>query len=584
MLRSLLGALVLTGAILFSPEAEGALPDYSGRYLWSTFIGGNEADSAWDVAQSASGDIYVVGSVGSQAGLSLPAATLRIGPGGQTDVVVLKFSAEGAAEWAVVFGGSGYDRASAVVLGPGGEVFVTGTTDSPDFSMPRPDGSPGTTLIGEQDAFIARVGSRSVVGLDWFVHVGGTRWEEGNDIALEDDVLLIAGNTQSSDMPGGAGAAKGVDGFVTVFDPSPSSFQVLGTQLLSGSESDFAQAIVIRNNWVVVAGSTNSTDLEQRLNTHASPGRGRDAFLAVLTRTPLTLLRTQYVGGEGDDAAQGLDFLGDQPTSDVLLVGSTVSSNFLGMAPQGMDAFVLRYDTASSPEMTRMGGTLLGGSRADQGLSVAWAGASFPSDFYVGGWTMSQDFPLVGALDPVLDFGDQDGFVARFSVSSLTPGVWPSWSTFVGKSGPEAVHAVSFSPQERLVVGGTSSSSELPGGTPGFDPTLSGPGSDMLLASLDLSIGWQPSDGGTQDGGEPWDGGWDGGLPDSGIDIKPGDGGPGPIIKPPDLGLGGGSPLGWSCGCGAFQGPGTLALGALLALGLRASRRRRQGSARSGHS
>ena len=574
MLRSLLGALVMAGAILSSPGAEGASQPAPARYLWSTYLGGNADDAAWDVAHGPGGEVFLVGSVGSQTGLSLPANTIRVGAGGGRDVVVARFSAEGVAEWAVVFGGKGEDSGRAVVLGPQGELFVAGTTDSADFFVIPTDGRPGTFLNAMRDAFITRVNPDGS-GLSWFAHLGGSLDEEAHDLALGSSSLLIAGETTSPDMPGGGGAAKGTDGFVTAFEPT--SRDVVATELLTGSGGDVARALIVREGAVVVAGTTTSSDLEQRVNAHAGPVNGSDAFLAVLDDSPLQLLKTQYVGGQGEDVASGLDFFGEWSPPDVLLVGNTYSSNFLGLgAPKGSsDVFVARYSTGPGLEMTLMGATLLGGSQEDQGVSVAWAGASFHEDFFVGGWTASTDFPLVSALDSVLEPAGRDGFVAKLTAASLSPEARPVWSTLVGGEGSDAILAMSFSSQERLFLGGLTFSSELPGGTPGFDPTLN-PRGDMLLASMDLGRGWQPSDGGTQDGGMPWDGGWDGGLPDgSWPEPKPGDGGTGPDIKDPDLGLDGGSPLGWSCGCTSFQGPGGLALGALLALGRLASRRRR---------
>jgi len=581
VLRSLLGALVLAGAILFSPEAEGALPpDYSGRFLWSTFIGGDAEDSAADVAQSASGDIFVVGSVDSPSGLSLPANTVRVGPRGMRDVVVLKFSAEGVAQWAVVFGGSKHDKGASLVLGPAGEVFVAGYTESTDFTVPRPDGSPGTRGYGSLDAFVARVNPEGR-GLDWFVHVGGSDLDTAQDMTLAEGALFIAGFTYSSNMVGGGGPASGTDGFVTRFDPS--TLQVQWTELISGGGQDVVLAVAAQAGRIVVAGHTDSWLLEGYVNNYR--GGDSDGFLSVLDPTTHQVLKTLYVGGDRGDGVSALTAFEQQGEPYVAVVGNSWSYDFLGTSRGLSDAFVALYDVRpeSSTELPLRGGMRLGGAGEEFGYDVTWGGPSFPDDLYVAGMTSSSDFPLVGALDWQLE-GSHEGFVAKLSLGSIQPGAWPSWSTFVGQEGLDGINALSFSAQERLVVAGLTRSSQLPGGLPGFDSTPSSQG-DMLLASMDLSIGWQPSDGGTQDGGEPWDGGWDGGLPDaSWPEPKPGDGGTGPIIKPPDLGLGGGSPLGWSCGCTSFQGPGTLALGALLALGLRASRRRRQGSARPARS
>jgi len=161
------------------------------------------------------------------------------------------------------------------------------------------------------------------------------------------------------------------------------------------------------------------------------------------------LTYSSYIGGSGDDRAHAVavdDF------GNAYVAGQTASANFPTQGPYqgdqgGIDAFVLKL---SADGQTLVYGTYLGGSGPDwaSGLAVDDKG-----DAYVVGTTESTDFPRVNSFQ-----GDQtfpDGFVAKLN------GLGDSliYSTYLGGSSFDEIHAVAVDGNGfAFVTGGTSSS------------------------------------------------------------------------------------------------------------------------------
>jgi hypothetical protein len=114
------GALASNGgwdlfAACFSP---------AGSPLWSKGFGGGDSDMGRAVALDATGNVYLGGSVAGPVDLG---GGLLSGLGGTADAFVACYGPNGAHVWSKIIGGSGYDHATAMALGPAGEVYVTGS-------------------------------------------------------------------------------------------------------------------------------------------------------------------------------------------------------------------------------------------------------------------------------------------------------------------------------------------------------------------------------------------------------------------------------------------------------------------------
>jgi subtilisin family serine protease len=103
-----------------------------GSAMWTTYLGGATGRSeSRAVAVDDRDNVFAAGFIlGSR---DYRAATNR--PPGSDSASLVKLDAEtGEATWMLYLGGSGWDEASAVAIGPEGQVYVSGYTASPDFT------------------------------------------------------------------------------------------------------------------------------------------------------------------------------------------------------------------------------------------------------------------------------------------------------------------------------------------------------------------------------------------------------------------------------------------------------------------
>ncbi len=88
----------------------------AGVLEWNVTWGGNGTDKAYDVAVDNNGNVFVSGSTDSWTGVN------------GTQVWVAKFSTAGVLQWNVTWGGIGGDRANCIAVDNNGNVFVAGSS------------------------------------------------------------------------------------------------------------------------------------------------------------------------------------------------------------------------------------------------------------------------------------------------------------------------------------------------------------------------------------------------------------------------------------------------------------------------
>ncbi len=124
--------------------------------VYSTLLGGAGDDIAHGVAVDSAGNAYVSGFTGS-TNFPLTPGALQSNLLGSEDAFVAKINPQGTAlVFSTLLGGTRSERAPAIAVDPGGNVYVVGATVSRDFPVsataatPRFAGGPG-------DAFIAKL-------------------------------------------------------------------------------------------------------------------------------------------------------------------------------------------------------------------------------------------------------------------------------------------------------------------------------------------------------------------------------------------------------------------------------------------
>ena len=150
--------------LMFSSLCSNA-ETWSKAHTW----GGPATDQGVAVTIDSSGAIYAVGSTSS------------FGGGGQ-DVLIVKYSSAGTVDFAKTWGGGGNEYATAIAVGPDGNIFVSGATNG--FGS------------GWYDAFLLKLNKNGA--LIWGTTWGGGSYETGEGIAFDSGGnIYLVGQTYS---------------------------------------------------------------------------------------------------------------------------------------------------------------------------------------------------------------------------------------------------------------------------------------------------------------------------------------------------------------------------------------------------
>jgi hypothetical protein len=300
--------------------------------------------------------------------------------------------------------------------------------------------------------------------------------------------VVTAGWTSSNNLPVSLGAQTryggGVDAFVASFLPNGGGLNYC--TYLGGSGDDRAFGLVIdsaRNVYITGWTSSANFPLVGALQTHL--GGTRDAFVTKLSAAGNALVYSTYLGGSGVDVGYAIALAG----ASAVVAGDTTSTNlpaganvFQPKLSGSQDAFVAMLSPSGST-LTFL--TYLGGSAVDHASSI---NVGPQGGIIVGGYTWSNNFPVVNAYQPVSG-GGQDGFVAKFHAN----GVLAVFSTYLGGSGgsvgaPEEVTGVDVDALYNVVVAGTTSSSNFPVTAGSFQSALGGQTDGFVTRFTDLGV------------------------------------------------------------------------------------------------
>ncbi|HTO11676.1 MAG TPA: Calx-beta domain-containing protein, partial [Candidatus Binatia bacterium] len=395
------------------------------QIVYSTYLGGSGDDAGNAIAVDLNGNAFVAGTTNStNFPLQFPfQTTLR----GLNDAFVAKLDPTGTTLlYSTYIGSNTEDVANGIAIDALGNAYITGSTASPNFPNNNAVICLGTKSTGA-DAYVVRL---SVAGdvIDYCRFIGGTGTDVGQGIAADaaGDVWVV-GST-SAGLLGTVNPlrpyAGGLDAFVGKLDPLGN---IVYLTHLGGTADDeaFAVAVDISGN-AYVAGSTTSFNFPVASPFQAVRGGiqvgQHDAFVTKLSPTGSTLVFSTYLGGTGDDIANGIAV--NVADSTVYVVGSTQSVDFpqvQALQPFGgrTDAFItkLAASGASLVYSTFLGGT---GDDVAQAVAVDLDGVA-----YLTGATNSLTFPTqdpIRTAAGVLDaFVTQiaDGGIIQFTAASF---------------------------------------------------------------------------------------------------------------------------------------------------------------------
>ncbi|WP_309495861.1 SBBP repeat-containing protein [Mechercharimyces sp. CAU 1602] len=286
--------------------------------VYSTFLGGNGADTGLGIALDSSENAYVTGSTSST---NFPVSTNAFQTvllGLSTSAFISKLSASGSTlTYSTLLGGSGIDSGSEVMVDSFGLAYVTGDTNSTNFPV-TPTAFQTVFGAGLRDAFVTKLNATGS-NLLFSTYLGGSGNDFGIGLSLDSFFnAWVTGRTSSTDFPLTSDAYQvnlGGSQDVFVTQVSSSGRGIMYSTYLGGVELDIGNGIVVdRNNQddVYVAGPAGTgfptlPGAFQTLNPSTAPG---NPSVFVTKFSQLTAVGatgpTGPTGATGSTGAQGI--------------------------------------------------------------------------------------------------------------------------------------------------------------------------------------------------------------------------------------------------------------------------------------
>ncbi|MEA3214838.1 MAG: hypothetical protein QOJ19_994 [Acidimicrobiia bacterium] len=458
---------------------------------YTTFLGGNAADTGEGIAVNSAGNAFVTGTTQSPD-YPTTAGTFRRTGAAQNfaDVFVTKLNPAGSAlVYSTFVGGSDMEFGHGLAIDSAGNAYVTGTTKSSNF--PTTAGAFDRTLnippncprcaTDNTDGFVFKLNAAGS-GLTYSTYLGGTDIDSPRGIAVDGSgSAFVTGETLSGDLPTTAGAFRRTlsgeyDMFVTKLNPAGSALTY--STFLGGTLSDDGQRISVDSGGNAYAmGFSRSSDFPTTAGAFDTTfSGGFDVTLTKLNSAGSALVYSTYLGGTEFDTGGGLTV---DSAGSAFVAGTTPSADFpttpgaYDTVLSSSEAFVTKFNAAGSALVYS---TFVGGSAGDSFSSVVLDTAG---NAWLTGNTGSSDYPVTpGAPDTTYNGGATDATIAEMNAN----GSALLFATFLGGSQSEGAggYDIARDPSGNVYVTGLTYSQDFPATTGAFDTVWNG----------DLTIFW----------------------------------------------------------------------------------------------
>jgi hypothetical protein len=335
--RSFCGPLAYCAIV--NDEAFVTKLNSAGEIVYSTYLGGRNADYGNAIAVDRAGKAYVAGFTTSGTtfptknefqttgfvGLGFADAFLTVFNSGGTDIT-----------YSTGLGGNRDDFAMGIALDAGDNAYITGETASQDDFPTR--NAFQSVNGGGRDAFVARINPALVgnASLIYSSYSGGSGTDSAQAIAVTvNGDAFFTGITGSRNYP----LLNELDGVNEINEAFVTEVRNNGalanSTFLGGSGQEQGNGIALdKGSNVYVTGFTSSTDIPPALAFQAVKSVGKDAFIAKLRlegsgfASP-GVLSFSYLGGKSDDEGMGIAVLNGR----LAYVCGRTSSNDLATTP-----------------------------------------------------------------------------------------------------------------------------------------------------------------------------------------------------------------------------------------------------------
>ncbi len=431
---------------------------------WSTYLGGSDRDLLYGLAVDAAGDVYVTGTTYS-TDYPITKGSFQTKLAGNLDSYVSKISSDGSTLlYSTFIGGKGSDMGTMVAVDASGDAYLTGQTASKDFPVTK--GAFQTRLAGATNAYIAEL-NPSGSALLYSTFIGGRYGTYGYYIALDSkNDAFITGITSSYDFPVTKNAYQktyegGQDTFVTGVNPTGTA--LVYSSLLGKTMQQWGFAIAVASDGgIVIGGATNSSAFPVTSNAFQGTQKGLyfNGFITRFAPNGRSLDFSTYFGGSLSDGIQGLAL---DSKDNIYVTGFSKSKDFPlknafdGTHKGATDAFI---SAMAADGQSLIYSSWIGGSNRDCGWGIA-VDSNFNA--YLGGYTLSSDFPLKNPIQSTFGGGliYGDAFMAK-----IDPAGNLLVSTYWGGSSDDGVWTLGLDSSANVYAAGRTYSTDFPTASP----------------------------------------------------------------------------------------------------------------------
>jgi hypothetical protein len=392
--------------------------------IYSTYIGGNDSETANGIAIDGSGNAYITGETYSTDYAITPGAFQTTGGGSNNiDVFVTKLNSTGTGLiYSTYIGGSVDDFGYAISIDDSGNAYITGFTWSTDYDI-----TPGafqTIKEAGYDVFVTKLNSTGT-GLIYSTYMGGSDYDFGYAISIDDSGnAYITGYTRSTDFditPGAFQTTKqfGADVFVTKLNSTGTG--LIYSTYIGGSFDEIGYSIALDGSGnAYITGDTGSTDYDITPGAfQTTKGANSDVFVTKLNSTGTGLIYSTYIGGSSGDYGNAIAIDG---SGNAYITGYTLSPDYditpgaFQTSNEGFnDVFVTKLNSTGTGLIYS---TYIGGRSSDQGNGIAIDNSG---NAYITGETWSTDYGITpGAFQTTFGGGSKDVFVTKFELDFVT--------------------------------------------------------------------------------------------------------------------------------------------------------------------
>lgn len=449
--------------------------------VFSTYIGGSATDTCRGIVTDSAGNVYLVGESFSSDFLLPPVSPTN------SDVFIGKLSPNGLLLSYTFFGGKmGNDTATGLAIDASGSVYLSGSTEAPDFPQVN---SFGSVLRGKSDAFVVKLTPKTTDLATFFIFeysslVGGSGEEVGTSMALDAaGSAYVTGRTSSQDFPI-AGAIQPVygggdsDAFVAKLAPDGKTLAYSSLLGGSGAENAIGRTGISLDSSgnAYVTGDTGSTDFPTRnalRATKTGAASTSDGFVAKINPSGSDFVYSTYLGGSDDDSAFSI---ASDPAGNAYVTGRTRSTSFTGSsstrpATVTTDIFVAKLNAAGSAVSYL---TFIGGSFSDESGNAIAVDSS--GNAVIAG-SAGASAPTVNSIQS-FSRGDRDAFVAKLGPSGAV-----TFSSYLGGSNEDTALAVALAADGAIYFSGFTDSTDFLTATPLVHQNAGG--RDIFIAKID---------------------------------------------------------------------------------------------------